>query len=916
MKSFLLLLIVQILQSPLIRAQMPGFVNLDCGGTSEHTDDIGLEWIPDNTFAFGERANTSLMYNNKKQYETVRYFPSDERKYCYTLNVTKRLRYLVRATFVYGNFDSSSVFPRFDISLGATYWETVGITNVVTPVMKEIVLLAPSDSLSVCLLNASSGVRFISTIELRQFNGSMYYTLFEAEYFMSLGARVNFGALSNASIRYPDDPFDRIWESDAAHRTNFLIDVAPGTTKISTTKPIIINYGEMPPLKVLQTAVVGNNGTLSYRMYLENFPGNAWAFAFLAEIENLGRNETRLFKALSPWDPPVNDVVVNVEASAGGKFRFYEPGFWNVSLPYITTILLQKTSNSTRGPILNACEFFKYLPINNGSLDATRMASLVSNFPQAKWAQEGGDPCLPTSWTWVQCSSGRQPQIISINLSGTNLSGNIPQQVTRLSGLIELHLDGSSLTGTIPDFSGLSSVQIIHLENNELLGSIPTSLASLPQLKELYVQNNNLSGVIPEGLLKKNIVFNYSGNPNLYVRSKEKSALKTIILSTVGALLLLLVLTILSFYMFKKKYKKQGKTVYFTTGKSNLFSEIDTESAQRFELAEIKDATVDFQKKIGKGGFGSVYYGKLYDGREIAVKVHDTESKQGVREFLNEVTLLSRIHHRNLVSFLGYSHQEDTNILVYEFMHEGTLAEHIRGHPEKKITSWVKRMEIAEDSAKGIEYLHKGCSPTIIHRDLKSSNILLDKDMNAKVSDFGLSKLMDDVSHVSSIKGTIGYLDPEYYAAEQFTEKSDVYSFGVILLELISGHDPISNENLEANSNYIVEWAKDHIENGNIYAIIDPAMEKTYNIQSVWKIAEIALMCVKLRRTERPSISEVLKEIQEAILIEQTGTNSQVESIDITLSNSLGSTPEFEKLNWARTNNAWQTDSFMQPGLR
>lgn len=170
-------------------------------------------------------------------------------------------------------------------------------------------------------------------------------------------------------------------------------------------------------------------------------------------------------------------------------------------------------------------------------------------------------------------------------------------------------------------------------------------------------------------------------------------------------------------------------------------------------------------------------------------------------------------------------------------MHNGTLKEHLRGASAKARTlTWIKRLRIAEDSAKGIEYLHTGCSPTIIHRDLKSSNILLDSHMRAKVADFGLSKPQVDGSHVSSIvRGIIGYLDPEYYISQQLTEKSDIYSFGVILLELITGHEPISNENFGANCRNIIAWAKSHIDSGNIQAIIDPLLDEDYDMQSIWK---------------------------------------------------------------------------------
>ncbi|KAL6642067.1 hypothetical protein ACP70R_020248 [Stipagrostis hirtigluma subsp. patula] len=865
---FHFLLQLLLLLSP--SAAQPGFISLDCGGADDHTDSIGIQWTSDANFISGGQTAQLLVQNDlqKQQFTTVRYFPADSRKYCYTMNVRNRTRYLVRASFLYGNFDNSNVYPKFDLSLGASAWSTIVIDDATTPVVKEAIILAAAPTLSVCLSNASTGQPFISTLELRQFNGSLYYTDYETRFFLTLSARINFGAESNDSVRYPDDPFDRIWESDSVRRANYLVDVAPGTKRISTTKPIFVGTNEVTPQKVMQTAVVGENGSLNYRLDLEGFPGNAWAVSYFAEIEDLAPDETRKFKLFIPGMPAFSKPTVDVEENAQGKYRLYEPGYTNVTqVPFVFSFEFRKTNDSSKGPILNAMEIYKYVQITMGSQDANTMASLVSRYSQAGWAQEGGDPCLPASWSWVQCSSEDAPRVFSITLSGKNITGSIPVELTKLSGLVELRLDGNSFSGQIPDFSGCRNLQYIHLENNQLTGELPPSLGDLPNLKELYVQNNKLSGQVPQALFKRSIIFNCSGNSGLHIA--RNSIVHTVIIICVVTGAIMLLGAAIGCYLFTCRRKKKPQEAP-AKKLGSYFSEVATESAHRFALSEIEDATDKFERRIGSGGFGIVYYGKLADGREIAVKLLTNDSYQGIREFLNEVTLLSRIHHRHLVTFLGYSQQDGKNILVYEFMHNGTLKEHLRGAPDEKITSWLKRLEIAEDAAKGIEYLHTGCSPTIIHRDLKSSNILIDKNMRAKVADFGLSKPAVDGSHVSSIvRGTVGYLDPEYYISQQLTEKSDIYSFGVILLELISGHEPISNDNFGLNCRNIVAWARSHIESGNIHAIIDESLDSGYDLQSVWKIAEVAIMCVKPKGAQRPTISEVLKEIQDAIAIER-----------------------------------------------
>ncbi|KFK36595.1 hypothetical protein AALP_AA4G144100 [Arabis alpina] len=862
-------------------AQAPGFVSLDCGGAEPFTDELGLKWAPDNHLLYGETAKISSSNETKTQYTTLRHFPADTRKYCYTLNVTSRNRYLVRATFLYGNFDSNNVYPKFDISLGATHWSTIVISDASTIERVELVFLASGPSVSVCLSNATTGQPFISTLELRQLNASMYLTDFEDRVYLSVAARINFGAETADPVRYPDDPYDRIWESDLLKKANYLVDVAAGTVRVSTTLPIETGGQDQAPQKVMQTAVVGTNGSLTYRINLDGFPGYGWAFSYFAEIEDLADDESRKFRLVLPDQPEYSKSIVNIKENTQRPYRVYEPGYPNISLPFVLNFRFAKTADSSRGPIVNAMEICKHLPKSDGSIDATVMANVASLYSSTVWAQEGGDPCSPSPWSWVECNADPQPRVVVVKLSNMNLTGSVPSDLVKLTGLVELWLDGNSFTGPIPDFSRCPNMEIIHLENNRLTGSVPSSLAKLPNLKELYLQNNLLSGTMPSDLTKNVQISNFSGNIMLERSGDKGKKLGVIIGASVGAAILLIVTIISCIFICRgKNNNKMRKTSAELTNRtlpvqrvSSTLSEAHVEAAHCFTLYEIEEATKKFEKRIGSGGFGIVYYGKTNEGKEIAVKVLANNSFQGKREFANEVTLLSRIHHRSLVQFLGYCQEEGKYMLVYEFMHNGTLKEHLYGMvPRDRRISWIRRLEIAEDAARGIEYLHTGCVPAIIHRDLKTSNILLDKHMRAKVSDFGLSKFaVEGTSHVSSIvRGTVGYLDPEYYISQQLTEKSDIYSFGVILLELMSGQEAISNESFGVNCRNIVQWAKMHIDNGDIRAIIDPALaEDDYSLQSMWKIAEEALMCVKPHGNMRPSMSEVQKDIQDAIRIEK-----------------------------------------------
>ncbi|KAJ6742595.1 hypothetical protein OIU85_016657 [Salix viminalis] len=850
MGSRLLLLFSLLLFAHASSAQ-PGFLSLDCGGPVNFTDDLGLSWTSDFNFSYGAVASISVANETRKQYTTVRHFPADSRKYCYRLDVTSRTRYLLRATFLYGNFDSNNVYPKFDISVGPTHWSTIVISDANTIESTELIFLASSSSMSVCLSNATTGQPFISTLELRQFNGSVYYTEFENQFYLSMSARINFGADSEAPIRYPDDPYDRIWESDSVKKANYLVDVAAGTKKVSTDMPIDVNNDERPPERVMQTAVVGTNGSLTYRLNLDGFPGFGWAVTYFAEIEDLDPEESRKFRLVLPGYPEMSKAIVNIEENAQGKYRLYEPGYTNLSLPFVLSFRFGKTSDSSRGPLVNAMEIHKYLEKNDGSLDGYVISRVVSSHSTEDWAQEGGDPCLPVPWSWVQCNSDARPRIVKLSLSSKNLSGNVPSDLTMLTGLVELWLDGNSLTGPIPDFTGCTDLEIIHLENNQLTGELPSSLLNLPNLRELYVQNNMLSGTIPSGLSRK-VALNYSGNINLHEGARRGRHMDIIIGSSVGVAVLLIT-TIMSclFMRNRKKRHPDQEQLGDSFPVQRLVSSLSNapgEAAHCFTSFEIEDATKKFEKKIGSGGFGVVYYGKMRDGREIAVKVLTSNSYQGKREFSNEVP--TDCHKSDLASC-----------------------------PLKrgKSINWIKRLEIAEDAAK-----------------------------------------VDGASHVSSIvRGTVGYLDPEYYISQQLTDKSDVYSFGVILLELMSGQEAISNESFGVNCRNIVQWAKLHIESGDIQGIIDPSLCDEYDIQSMWKIAEKALMCVQPHGHMRPSISEVLKEIQDAILIERAVTAAREDISDEMSRNSVHSSLNLCSLDLGGAENYLALDeSIAQPTAR
>ncbi|KAH1050503.1 hypothetical protein AAZX31_08G098400 [Glycine max] len=891
--SSLFLVLIPLLTS-LAVCQLEEFVSIDCGGTSNYSDtSTGLAWISDSSIM---QHGISVEVENPNgrsmlQYQKRRDFPIDSnKKYCYTLSTEERRRYLVRATFQYGSLDSGDTYPQFQLYLDATKWATVSIYDASRVYVKEMIIRAPSNSIDVCMCCATTGSPFISTLELRPLNLSMYATDFEDNFFLEVAARINFGAPTEDAVRYPDDPYDRIWDSDLIKRQNYLVGVAPGTERISTTKNIDIETREYPPVKVMQSAVVGTKGVLSYRLNLEDFPANARAYAYFAEIEDLGQNESRKFKLKQPYIADYSNAVVNIAENANGSYTLYEPSYMNVTLEFVLSFSFVMAPDSTRGPLLNALEISKYVQIasKTDKQDSTVVTAFQLLSAESSQTNEG-DPCVPTPWEWVNCSTTTPPRITKIILSRRNVKGEISPELSNMEALTELWLDGNLLTGQLPDMSKLINLKIVHLENNKLTGRLPSYMGSLPSLQALFIQNNSFSGEIPAGLISKKIVFNYDGNPELYRGNKKH--FKMVVGISIGVLVILLILFLVSLVLLLKtrrkasQKKREEKGISGRTNSKPGYSFLrggnlmDENTTCHITLSELKEATDNFSKKIGKGSFGSVYYGKMRDGKEIAVKSMNESSCHGNQQFVNEVALLSRIHHRNLVPLIGYCEEECQHILVYEYMHNGTLRDHIHESSKKKNLDWLTRLRIAEDAA-------KGCNPSIIHRDIKTGNILLDINMRAKVSDFGLSRLAEeDLTHISSIaRGTVGYLDPEYYASQQLTEKSDVYSFGVVLLELISGKKPVSSEDYGDEMN-IVHWARSLTRKGDAMSIIDPSLAGNAKTESIWRVVEIAMQCVAQHGASRPRMQEIILAIQDATKIEK-GTENKLKSSSFSGSSS------------------------------
>ncbi|KAI3768304.1 hypothetical protein L2E82_18872 [Cichorium intybus] len=297
----------------------------------------------------------------------------------------------------------------------------------------------------------------------------------------------------------------------------------------------------------------------------------------------------------------------------------------------------------------------------------------------------------------------------------------------------------------------------------------------------------------------------------------------------------------------------------------------------RVPFADILQATNNFDEKlmIGRGGFGKVYKGTLH-GTKVAVKRGEQGHGQGRPEFVTEIMVLSKIRYKHLVSLIGYCDENDEMLLVYEFMEKGTLQDHLYEKPDVPRLSWKQRLEICISATRGLDYLHTGSEAGIIHRDVKSTNILLNERYVAKVADFGISRLDNvvDEGEMSDVKGSFGYLDPEYIRCMKLTQKSDVYSFGVVLLEVLCAR-PALDHTFPPKEVNLADWAIKQIKAGNVEKIIDPFLAGTINSDSLRKFVEVVERCLKDTGDERPSMLDVLWDLEYVLKLQLTSVGQE-----------------------------------------
>eukprot|EP00258_Populus_trichocarpa_P034270 XP_024450289.1 probable LRR receptor-like serine/threonine-protein kinase At5g48740 isoform X2 [Populus trichocarpa] len=869
-----------------------GFLSLSCGGTTGYVDASNISWVSDGAYiSSGKTTSIDYIEGTSSSNSPLRFFPDDKSPKCYKLPVKKNVSssmVLVRARFVYKNYDRLGKPPVFSVSLGTAITSTVNLTGN-DPWIEEFVWpVNYKDTLSFCLHSVPhGGSPVISSLEVRPLPRGAYHTGMRDFPNKSLRKAYRINSGYNESLRYPLDPYDRIWDADQSY-TPFHVSSGFNFLLGFNLSSVI----ESPPPAVLQTArVLARTDVLTYNLPLDAL-GDYYIILYFAGI----------VPASPSFDVLVNGDVVqsnyHVKMSEASALHLTQKGIENLNITMKSISFY---------PQINAIEVYEIVDIPLESSSTT--VSALQVIQQSTGLDLGweDDPCSPTMWEHIGCEGsivtslelsdinlrsisptfGDLLDLKTLDLHNTSLAGEI-QNLGSLQHLEKLNLSFNQLTSFGTELENLVSLQILDLQNNSLDGIVPDDLGELEDLHLLNLENNKLQGTLPQSLNRESLEVRTSGNlclsfstlscndvssnpsietPQVTIFTKKKPDKNThmaIMLGAIGGTLLALIVISLSVLLYMRRERTE------ITYSERAVDMRNWNAARIFSYKEIKAATNNFKEVIGRGSFGSVYLGKLSDGKLVAVKVRFDKSQLGADSFINEVYLLSQVRHQNLVCLEGFCHESKQQILVYEYLPGGSLADQLYGPNSQKVSlSWVRRLKIAADAAKGLDYLHNASDPRIIHRDVKCSNILLDKEMNAKVCDFGLSKqvMQADATHVTTVvKGTAGYLDPEYYSTQQLTEKSDVYSFGVVLLELICGREPLRRSGTPDSFNLVL-WAKPYLQAGAL-EIVDENLKGTFDVESMRKAAIVAVRSVERDASQRPTIAEVLAELKEAYSIQ------------------------------------------------
>ncbi|XP_058182775.1 receptor protein kinase TMK1-like [Rhododendron vialii] len=517
---------------------------------------------------------------------------------------------------------------------------------------------------------------------------------------------------------------------------------------------------------------------------------------------------------------------------------------------------------------------------------------------------KGNDPCNPP-WPGISCSANGN--ITVLNFQKMELSGTISPNFLEFASLQVLNLAGNDLTGTIPNqLTTLANLTVLDVSNNNLYGKIPLFRSNVLVKTDGNSDIGKDSGSPPAGT-PGSPSGSSPDTPSTSGGGRNKSSSGVVVGSVIGGVCAVLAVGVGVFCVYRAKRKHAGRVqspnemvihprlsgsendgVKITIANSGVNGGARSESnyshgssgtgpgdihvietgSMVISIQVLKNVTNNFSAEnvLGRGGFGTVYKGELHDGTKIAVKRMESGvvTEKGLDEFKSEIAVLTKVRHRHLVGLLGYCLDGNERLLVYEYMPQGTLSRFLFHWKEEglKPLEWSKRLTIALDVARGVEYLHGLAHQSFIHRDLKPSNILLGDDMRAKVADFGLVRLAPDgkVSVVTRLAGTFGYLAPEYAVTGRVTTKVDVFSFGVILMEIITGRKALDETQQEESVHLVTWFRRMHINKETFRKAIDPTLnlDDEETLKSVGTVAELAGHCCAREPSQRPDMGHAV----------------------------------------------------------
>jgi len=648
---------------------------------------------------------------------------------------------------------------------------------------------------------------------------------------------------------------------------------------------------------------LGNLKSLSFLSLANNSLSN---IANALQILRTSKNLTTLLFGINFFNETIPD---DAETYGFENLQFMDIGnclllgeipLWISKLVNLEILVLN--GNQLSGPIptwIDTLDNLFYLDISNNSLTGEIPKELM-NMPMLTSDKTAAHLDASVFDLPVYDGPSRQYRIpIAIpkvlNLNTNKFTGLIPPEIGQLKALLSFDVSSNNLTGPIPpSICNLTNLLVLDLSNNNLTGKIPVALENLHYLSTFNISNNDLEGPIPTGGQFSTFQnSSFLGNPKLCgsmlghqcdsadvpLVSTEGRDKKAIVAISIGVFFAAIAILLLLWRVLVS-IKANNLTAQSRREDNGDFETFSFNSSSEHELimmtrgmgeeskltfSDIVKATNNFNKEniIGCGGYGLVYKAELPDGCKLAIKKLNGEMCLMEREFTAEVEALSMAKHDHLVPLWGYCIQGSSRFLIYSYMENGSLDDwlHNRDDDASTFLDWPTRLRIAQGASRGLSYIHNDCKPHIVHRDIKCSNILLDKELKAYVADFGLSRLiLSNKTHVTTeLVGTLGYIPPEYAHGWVATLRGDIYSFGVVLLELLTGLRPVP---VQTTSKELVPWVLEMSSQGKEVDVLDPTLYGTGHEEQMLKVLEVACKCVNNNPSMRPHIMEVVTRLE------------------------------------------------------